>query len=312
MNEQEALSKMYSPGVRRPGKRAPGGVIQIHVTRACDQSCFNCTQGSNLRGKSVVMTPDQFEQACISLSDYFGTVGVFGGNPATSPHFEEYCRIMQKHIPFQRRGLWCNNPLGKGKIMAQTFNPRVSNLNCHLDSKAYKEFKRDWPKSLPFGHTTDSRHSPVFVSMQDVVDDEEKRWELISNCDINQHWSAMIGVFRGELRAWFCEIAGAQSILKQNDPDYPDTGFPVNKGWWRLGMQDFAEQVRWHCHRCGVPLRGYGELAQASEGVEQCSKEYEDIYQPKKKGREVEVVTTLEQLNSKALKFTQYLQGSKK
>lgn len=102
MDESTAISKMYAPGQKRPGKRSPGGVIQIHVGRACDKACFNCTQGSQLSGISHFMTPEQFEQACISLKNYFGTVGVFGGNPALSPHFEEYCQIIQKHIPPSR------------------------------------------------------------------------------------------------------------------------------------------------------------------------------------------------------------------
>ena len=316
MQEAEALAKMYAPGTKRPGKRPPGGVIQIHVGRACDKACFNCTQGSNLGGVSQFMTPKQFEQACFSLKDYFGTVGVFGGNPALSPHFEEYCKIIDKHIPFYRRGLWCNKPFGKGQFMRGTFNPKVSNLNCHLDMEAYNEFKRDWPESIPFGHRhqDDSRHSPVFVAMKDVIDDESKRWELISDCDINKHWSAMIGVFRGELRAWFCEIAGAQSILHQNNPDYPDTGHEVDPDWWRKPIADFAHQVRKHCHDCGVPLRGYGELACSTDpnSKEQCSETHADIYKPKKTKRKVEIVMTLEQLESKALTFTQYLQGAKK
>ena len=130
MNEIEALSRMIAPGQPRNTKRNEG-VIQIHVTRACDKACFDCTQGSNLRGPTHAMTPEQFEQVVLSLNGYFGTVGIFGGNPAVSPHFADYCEIIKKHVPFERRGLWCNNPLGKGKLMRGVFNPRVSNLNCH-------------------------------------------------------------------------------------------------------------------------------------------------------------------------------------
>jgi len=317
MNEEQALSVMYPPGVKRPGKRAPGGVMQIWITRACDKSCFNCTQGSNLRGTPGMITVEQFEQACLSLDGYFGTVGVFGGNPAVHPKFEEICEVMCKHIPRKRRGLWCNNPMGKGKAMAKTFNPMVSNLNTHLDQEAHKEFKRDWPKSLPFGNTKDSRHSPVFVAMKDVIEDEGKRWELISGCDINKYWSAMIAPFRGELRGWFCEIAAAQSILHQHEPDYPDTGIPlvredatIDSSWWKLSMKEFAPQVRKHCHDCGIPLRGYGELAQSTDSasVEQVSETHKSIYSLKKQGRKLELVTKLEQLGDKSLgKVTDYM-----
>lgn len=312
MKEEHALEIMISPGMRRPGKWR-GGVLQIWVTRACDKSCFGCTQGSNLRGVPGLITPEQFEQACKTLVDYFGVIGVFGGNPAIHPQFEDLCAILRKYIPKEQRGLWCNNPLGKGAVMRETFNPAVSNLNVHLDKKAYDEFRRDWPEARPFGLDTDSRHSPVYVSMKDLIEDEDTRWQLISNCDINKHWSAMIGVFRGELRGYFCEIAGAQAMLRQTDPNYPDTGVEVVEGWWRSPMSVFAEQVREHCHNCGVPLRGYGELAQAESGVEQTTESYADIYKPKKSNRTVEVVRDLMQIRPHVLpKMTDYLGNAKR
>lgn len=367
MNEQESLSKMVAPGTRRPGKYREG-VIQVHVTRACDKCCFGCTQGSNLAGPAHFISPEHFEQACVSLKGYFGVTGVFGGNPATHPQFDLLCDILAKHVPWEQRGLWCNNPLGHGKKMRETFNPAVSNLNVHLDRKAWDEFKRDWPEASVFGLKDDSRHSPPYVAMRDVlkkecpscngrgcsqtvpvilfcdscggsgkVYDEEQAWELISDCDINKHWSAMIGVFRGQLRAWFCELAGAQAMLHQDEPDYPDTGLEIGPNighclettseenqkwrtyrpaqWWELPMQDFAHQVRKHCHECSIPLRGRGQLAQASEadeGVkEQVSATHESIYKPKRKFRKVELVTTREQLGVPLPRVTDYLKNAK-
>lgn len=375
MTEQECLAKMVPPGVHRPGKygsdKGFGGVIQIHVTRACNLSCFNCTQGSNLGGKTHFMPPEMFEAAVRSLDGYPGIVGVFGGNPATHPRFDELCKVLRLLVPQERCGLWCNDPMGWGPQMRTTFNPRVSNLNVHLSRDAFAEFKRDWPESQPFGLTEDSRHSPVYVAMRDLLErecpecsgqrgfyvapngdryhshedetewqgcgrceasgkiyDEARAYDLISRCDINQHWSAMIGMFRGELRAWFCEIAGAQSILHQDEPDYPDTGLPIARiemettgrtelvgmNWWRLPMQAFADQVRRHCHDCGVPLRGYGEMAQASEhvGHEQVSITHAGVYRPKRKGRDVQTVTRLEQLGTGRIqKVTHYVQNGR-
>ena len=330
MTEQECLARMVAPGQVRPSKPYRGGVIQIHITRACDKACNNCTQGSELAGKVEFMSPAHFEQAVLSLKGYFGVYGVFGGNPALSPHFGEYCEILRKHVPFEQRGLWCNHPRKWGKEMRATFNPAVSNLNVHLDREAYEAFLRDWPEAHPVGLYQDSRHAPVHLAMKDVIADEGKRWELISTCDINQRWSAMIGVFRGELRAWFCEVAGAQAILHQYEPDYPDTGldpmmvcspenpnahlptflrtergmdvYPLNSItahmllWWELPMRSFAHQVRKHCHECAVPLRGYGELAMATDGVEQTSATHASIFKPKRPGRKFEIVTSLEQL----------------
>ena len=381
MNEQECLNKMVAPGTRRPGKYREG-VIQIHVTRACDLACYNCTQASHLGGKTEFMSEEHFEQACLSLKDYFGVVGVFGGNPALSPHFARYCAIMREIIPFAQRGLWCNHPRGKGKFMRGTFNPAVSNLNVHLSQEAADEFKRDWPECHVVGLREDSRHSPPWVAMKDVlwktcpqckgcgrfgddcskstdgmhffngtykgppmaciycgmemsktdcqmckatgkVYDESLAWELISDCPINKHWSAMIGVFRGQLRAWFCEIAGAQAMLHQDEPDYPDTGVAIGrveekdgtprKQWWELPMGAFRDQVRKHCHECGVPLQGHGELAQSKDpdAKEQVSATYEAVYKLKRR-RPLQLVTEREQLGKPLENMTRYIQNSKK
>lgn len=299
---------MKSPRDRRPNAYR-GGVLQIWVTRACDKACFGCTQGSNLGGKPGMITPDQFEAACLSLVDYFGVVGVFGGNPTMHPQFELLCEIMRKHIPYERRGLWCNHLRGKGAAARATFNPAVCNLNVHLDRAAFDEFRRDWPEAMPFGLDKDSRHSPPYVAMQDVIEDEEERWRLIGNCDVNQDWSAMIGVFRGELRGYFCEIAGAQAMLHQAEPEYPDLGVPVGPGWWNQPMSAFDAQVRFHCHGCGIPLRGYGELAQGTSGHEQVSRTHAGVYKPKVKERDVQLVTLRGELGRPLSKATHYMQN---
>lgn len=311
MTETEALSIMVPPGQRRPTKWLEG-VVQIHVTRACDKACFGCTQGSNLGGKTTFLSPAQFREAVLSLEGYFGVVGVFGGNPALSPHFADYCQTLRELVPFERRGLWCNHPAGKGKLMRETFNPQFSNLNVHMDREAWDEFRRDWPEAHPFGLDRDSRHSPPWVAMRDVIADEAERWQLISGCDINKYWSAMVGQFRGGLRAWFCEVAGAQSILHQDEPDYPDTGLPVAPGWWRRPMADFAHQARKHCHDCGIPLRGRGELAQAADdaGTEQTSATHQGVFRPKRRGRRIELVTTRDQLRGHVARATDYLRNS--
>lgn len=312
MNESEALLHMIPPGKRRPNAYR-GGIIQIQITRACDKACFGCTQGSNLGGKTGMIPLNLFEDAVVSLKDFFGVVGIFGGNPALHPKFGELCEILKKHIPYERRGLWCNHPKGNGKVMKETFNSSVSNLNVHLDKEAYDEFNRDWPNCGAFGLDKDSRHSPVFVAMQDVIEDEGERWDLISKCDVNQYWSSMIGVFRGELRAWFCEIAGSQSILHQWEPNYPDTGVPVVEGWWKAPMQAFASQARLHCHACGVPLRGYGSLAQDERGIEQVSRTHTEIYTPKRTQRVVQFVELRSEVSEQSLKsFVSYIQNSNK
>jgi len=168
MTENEALPRMIAPGTPRPGAYR-NGVLQIHITRARDRACFNCTQGSNLRGKTW-NAPDDFELACKSLAGYWGVVGIFGGSPTLHPQFPALCEILRRHFPnVQQRGLWTNNLHGHGKVCRETFFARHSNLNVHLDQAAFEEFRRDWPESIVFGLHEDSRHSPPWVAMQDVI-----------------------------------------------------------------------------------------------------------------------------------------------
>jgi hypothetical protein len=325
---EDAIERMIPPSKKRPGKPM-GGVIQIHVTRACNLACFNCTQGSQLRGPYSFMPIDLFEKAVLSLKNYFGIVGLFGGNPALHPEFESLCEILRKHIPKQRLGLWCNDPMNasKGAAMRQTFNTAVSNLNVHLRQDAFDRFREFWPEARAFGLGEDSRHSPVHGSMLDLDMTDEERWEKIAKCPINQDWSAGIGLFRGELRAWFCEIAMAQSILNEGNADYPDTGLDPtatyfkNEGgrdigplcWWELPMSTFQHQVKQHCLNCLVPMQGYGSLAQAAEteGVEVTTEAYRAVYLPKRKDRHVQFVELQSDLQSKGLRFTKYIQGAK-
>ena len=311
MKEQAALAKMVTPSMKRNTWR--NGILQIHITRACDKQCFGCTQGSNLGGKNVYLSTEEFEQAVISLKDYFGVVGIFGGNPAMHPKFEELCTVLRQHIPQEQCGLWCNKLFGKGKFARITFNPEVSNLNVHMDQDAYDEFYRDWPECRKQikGHDKDSRHSPPFVAMMDVMPNEAERWELIANCDVNQNWSAMICTVPGKgLRGYFCEIAGAQAMLHADNPEWPDLGVPIEAGWWKQSIEAFAKQMKFHCHRCGVPLRRFGQLA-CDGAFEEFSATHADIYKPKDKNRRVELITLDSAPDTKTLKVvTNYIENS--
>lgn len=286
-----------------------GGIIQIHITRACDQACFHCTQGSNLGGKPVIMSLDEFEQACNSVRDYWGVIGIFGGNPTMHPKFDVICDIMKGYIPWPQRGLWCNNLRGHGAKCRQTFNPSVSNLNVHLDKAAYEEFRRDWPEAVMVkGQDEDSIHSSPWVAMSDLDElpfpdgsrrdnTEANRFELIGKCDINQFWSAIYGVVPGRgLRFFFCEIAYAQAALHADNPNWrgtgkpmPDTGLEAMPGVWREAVESFENQIRTHCHACGIPLNRKGQKAIGGER-EEFTKTHEWIARPKVRDRPVHIM----------------------
>ena len=186
----------------------------------------------------------------------------------------------------------------------------ASNLNVHMSQSAYDEIRSDWPEAKIKGLKKDSRHTPGWVALRDMEDmTDDERWGLIGNCDINQYWSAIICVFRGELRGYFCEIAGAQAILHENEPSYPDLGASVVPGWWNRGMDGFDAQVRHHCFDCGHPLRGRGDYVTTGT-VEQVSNTHAGIYSLKRPvGKTVQIVTKRSELGETVDRATEYLPG---
>jgi hypothetical protein len=257
-----------------------------------------------MASKPAVMTPAQFEVACDSLKGYPHVVGIFGGNPTMSPHFEAICEILRSKFPQRQCGLWSNHPRGKGAICRQTFNPRVSNLNVHLDEEAYNEFITTWPETRTItnlkGMEADSRHGPPFVSRLDLGLSEDEIREGTATCEVNQKWSALIGVLQGVPRAYVCELMYAMDVVHEQDPAWPLTGMDVVPGWWRRPMRDFADQVRAHCGHCGMPLKGWGQLAINGER-EQVSATHAPWFRPKDRNRPVELITDRSQILEGAL-----------
>ena len=252
MTENECLQRMVAPCQRRPGVWL-GGIIQIWVTARCARACVHCTQGCNLQADRPDITREQFRHACRCLADYWGVVGIFGGNPCLHPQFPELCAIAREYVPRKQLGLWTDDFCGHGEVVRRTFNPHVSNVNAHGDPAKAAALRRAWPEQdRILGATADSLHSPVWVALCDVINDESKRWELISRCDVNQRWSAITLPVRGKLQVYFCEIAGAMAQLH---PEWPELGLPCRPGWWKEGIETWREQVQWYCHRCGIPLR---------------------------------------------------------
>jgi len=263
------------------------------------------------------MTPDQFDRAVASLEGYFGVIGLFGGNPCMSPHFEDYCRILRERVPFAQRGLWSHNLRGKGAVARATFDPRHSNLNVHLDPEAAEEMRRDWPECAGYikGTLEDSMHGTPWVSPTDLGVPEADRWAKIADCDISKYWSSLIGVVRGEIRAFFCEVAYAMAALHEGNPDWagtgrpmPDVGMEVTPGWWKRPMADFARQVETCCHHCAIPYRRPGQLAIGGE-AEEYSPTHAAIARPKVRDRPVSLVTEIGMMQ-RDRPSTDYLPGT--
>ena len=222
-------------------------IIQIDVTNRCENRCSNCTRMLAHHPRRYDMTPEQFERAVVSLDGYPGIVGVFGGNPTLNPHFAEFCRVLCKHVPDKaRRGLWCNNLNGHGRLVDATFG--YKNLNVHGDADAAAEMRR---MCNPLIHgETECWHKPSMVALRDVVEDPARWPEIIDHCPIANRWSAIIGLNPdGVLGCWPCEVmsgwAWANGI---------SDGVRLTEGWWDWPMEDWTDWFRSICPDCGLCL----------------------------------------------------------
>jgi hypothetical protein len=74
-------------------------------------------------------------------------------------------------------------------------------------------------------------------------------------------------------------------------------------------MADFADQVRLHCHACGIPLRRPGQLAIGGDH-EEFSETHRAIARPKVKSRPVEFVESIGMIGRPDRPSTEYLEGT--
>lgn len=208
---------------------AENTVIQIEVTNACELSCQGCTRHVGHHKSPFFMGIADIRNAILSLRDFSGRIGCMGGSPTLHPRFAEIALLFQELIPIERRELWVTGfRWGKYKdLIKETWLPHLIHYNDHI--------------------SYDGMHKPLMVAIDEVVDDEELRAQLIDNCSYQSHWSASITP-RG---AYFCEIAASLDALF----DGPG-GWPVVPGWWERKVADYEDQIAFACGKCSgaIPM----------------------------------------------------------
>lgn len=275
------ISKMKAPYQMK--------IIDIDVTSVCNLQCSCCTRLLPYQRKWY-MNVENFRKAVRSLRDFPGIIAVIGGNPCMHPEFETLCKIMIEEIPDkERRGLWTNHFFKYREIAEETFG--IMNLNPHNDEVCIKSLEP--LKNKFWYHEGHSRHSPILVSLSDFIPDEIERFKLISCCDINQNWSAAIIEYKGQLKAYFCEVAAALDLVLE-----VDQGIDVTDGWWKRSIFDFIDQIKFFCQRCGIPLRIQGPYD--FEGIEIYSQSYKHLIDrlSDKRRSKSKLVTTLSEVKS--------------
>tara|TARA_B100001121_G_scaffold148252_1_gene129863 strand:+ start:57 stop:971 length:915 start_codon:yes stop_codon:yes gene_type:complete len=202
-------------------------VIHIDVTNACWLKCTNCTRHVGHHRKSYFMDLDYVRKAIDSLHDFPGRIGLMGGDPTLHPKFDEICKIYSEMIPKRNRELWTSgfNWKKSKDIIFETFDEDRITYNDHS--------------------TMDGKHTPLLVSIDEVVEDKDLMWKLIDNCWIQEQWSASINP-KG---AFFCEVAASLDYLL----DGPG-GYPIERGWWKKTPEEFQDQVDRYCKHCSGAL----------------------------------------------------------
>jgi uncharacterized radical SAM superfamily Fe-S cluster-containing enzyme len=243
----EAIGRMRAPKDMH--------IICIDITNKCDLHCSNCTRLLESQEEFWDMTPENFRLALRSLKGYTGTIAIIGGNPCMHPQFERLCEIFVEEIPNKnQRGLWSNNVFKHHDLCVSTFGG--FNLNPHGVERGVRSLKRLHDEvgigNYYEGH---SHHAPLLAAIKDVAQSEQEMWSAISNCDINREWSASIVQNKGNLRAYFCEVAAAFDLANGTD-----NGITPEEGWWREQINSYEGQIKKFCPNCGVPAKLQGHM----------------------------------------------------
>lgn len=247
-------------------------VIQIEVTNACVNTCSNCTRFCGHHKKPFFMDYDTFCRAVDSVLDHPGLIGVMGGEPTIHPDFEQMCCYLRDRLPDRlkpdkgsmklptdsfvevRREL----ELDKYEIYPYADGPRPiiqgAGLWTSMTAK-YRDHYEIIQEVFNFQNLNDhqniSYHQPVLISRKDMGIGDKEWIKLRENCWVNQQWSSSVtpkGCF-------FCEVAAALDYMYEGPG-----GLPIEKGWWKRPIEDFAQQFRW-CEYCGIPLETFARDA---------------------------------------------------
>jgi len=228
-------------------------IICIDVTNKCDLACSNCTRLLENQDAFWEITPENFRTALRSMKGYFGIIAMIGGNPCMHRNFVELCQIFAEEVPNKlQRGLWTNNYFRHRQLCLDTFG--TFNLNTHGAERAesvMQDFAQQAARggAVVWNYSGHSDHAPLLTAVQDLYP-EDQMWEKIGNCDINREWSASIVQNQGQNRVYFCEVAASFDLARGEDH-----GMPLEEGWWKKPITDFADQIKRFCPGCGVPAK---------------------------------------------------------
>jgi hypothetical protein len=204
--------------------------IQVELTNACIFRCGNCTRFCGSHYTPFYLTFDQFKEAIDSMVGFPNIVGFMGGEPLLHPQFEKFADYALEKLGKAHLGLWSTFPKGKEdlrEVICRTFDHLF--LNDHSVGNIF--------------------HAPILAGIEEVIPDEREMFAVVEQCWLQNSWSASIN----PNGAFFCEVAGAMSVLFQEEKPL---GWKVEPGWWMRIPKDFTAQMEKYCRRCScaIPL----------------------------------------------------------
>lgn len=246
--------------------------------------CSNCTRMLGHEKKRYFMSLDQFETVLKVATPFLSqsipcpkgrkkVLGIFGGEPLMHHQFPDFVDLMCKYVPVKNRGLWTSVDWTKYE------NPVYGKAEQHV-LRLLEQPAGAVEDSYPYGylnwnmHDKVVVHQPLLVSISDKISDENKKWDLIKNCWVQQEWSAAYALdHNNEVKFYFCEVASAFDRVFQLG-----MGLPVEKDVWNhplkfVGNQPtgvYAKQILTACTRCGaaIPQVGRRDFEQVDDITE--------------------------------------------
>lgn len=210
----------------------------IEITNKCGRQCLYCSRyNKHLRPDQVKdMTLDQIETALLAYKGFNGFIGIMGGEPTMHSNFLDVCKLIQSIYPRNKMALWTSGHPTKWEEYKDT----IYQTFVHV---FYNE------------HTEEQRrvqlHQPLTISIDEVVDDESVKQQLIDGCWVQRTWCCSVNYYG----AYFCEIAAAMDYLLNDGKN----AIPVTDGWWNMTPSDerFQNQVKSLCGKCGmcIPMK---------------------------------------------------------
>ena len=257
----------------------------IDVTNYCWKDCVYCSRFSRhiRKDQRVHMSLDKIDQALKSLESWPNKIGIIGGEPTIRPDFVEMCDLLLDYFPPSKYGLWTTGGPGYERHI-KTIQRTFPNFVAKNDHSEYQQ--------------NICRHQPATLAIDDIIEDQELKAQLINNCWVQLNWCPSIG----DKGAFFCEVAYAIDTIL----DGPG-GYEVTPGWWNKRPKDFKDQVDRYCGRCGMAVPFVRQLLKDKK--ELISRGNYDLYKilnlPCMSDDEVEIFDEI--LTRKDIK--QYIQG---